>query len=180
MTQYILDENTKWKYLPWKQIQQRVLVLKNTIYKASQVCNKQIIYKRQNNLINSNEAKIIAVEHICRSIKHLYINYNKESYIISDLYKTYLVSVLFNYKKMHKIKIYKSFQFLIQRIEQYMIYLCLESEWNIRFRSMFNLRIHNSISFILNQKDMNNNFYSISYNYYMPSKYINYSYIKKK
>nr|YP_010198181.1 hypothetical protein LK226_pgp125 [Gracilaria ornata]UAD86597.1 hypothetical protein [Gracilaria ornata] len=186
MTSYILDEKTKWKCLPWDQIKQRVFVLKYKIYQASKVCDKNLIYKAQNNLINSSEAKIIAIQYMCRSIKDTYKNWNKENYNILDIDKTHIFCLLFGCQHLNKI--HQSFQAIIQKIEQYIIYLCLESEWNARFTSVFDTSIYNHISYRIEEKklisynyiyDMQNT-QLINFKYYIPSQYIDIKYIKKK
>nr|YP_009732412.1 hypothetical protein [Gracilaria textorii]QHS70928.1 hypothetical protein [Gracilaria textorii] len=185
MTSYILDEKTKWKYLPWDQIKQRVFILKYKIYQASKICDKNLIYKAQNNLINSNEAKIMAIQYICTSIKDTYINWNKENYNILDIHKTHIFCLLFDCQ--HVNKIYISFQAIIQKIEQYIIYLCLESEWNTKFTSIFDTSMYNHISYKIEERklisynymyDMQNT-QLINFKYYIPSQYINIGYIKK-
>nr|YP_010196752.1 hypothetical protein LKZ11_pgp127 [Gracilaria cliftonii]UAD84556.1 hypothetical protein [Gracilaria cliftonii] len=186
MTSYILDKKTKWEYLPWDQINQRVAVLKHKIYKASKICDKNLIYKAQNNLVNSPEAKIMAIQYVCKSIKDSYTNWNKENYIILDIHKTNIFSLLFNYHNSYKI--YQSFQSIIEKIEQYIIYLCLESEWNVKFQSNFDTSIYNHISCKLEERnilyynsiDSMQNTYLINFKYYIPSQYINIKYIKKK
>nr|YP_010196343.1 hypothetical protein LKZ37_pgp125 [Gracilaria cearensis]UAD83740.1 hypothetical protein [Gracilaria cearensis] len=186
MTIYILDKKTKWKCLPWDQIEQRVFVLKHKIYQASKICDKNLIYKAQNNLVNSNEAKIMAIQYICTSIKDTYINWNKENYNILDVHKAHIFCLLFGRKQLNKI--YASFQTVIEKIEQYIIYLCLESEWNAKFTSVFDTSIYNHISYRIEEKKMISYNYMydmqdtrlMNFKYYMPSQYINVGYIKKK
>nr|YP_010198591.1 hypothetical protein LK037_pgp098 [Gracilaria pacifica]UAD87007.1 hypothetical protein [Gracilaria pacifica] len=186
MNSYILDKKTKWKCLPWNQIEQRVSILKYKIYKASKICDKNLIYKAQNNLINSNEAKIMAIQYISTSIKDSYINWNKENYNILDIHKTYIFRLLFDHQRLHKI--YIAFQALIQKIEQYIIYLCLESEWNTKFRSIFDTSIYNHISYRPEEKKMifhkyiygMQNTHLMNLKCYISSQYINIEYIKKK
>nr|YP_010197365.1 hypothetical protein LK222_pgp124 [Gracilaria domingensis]UAD85372.1 hypothetical protein [Gracilaria domingensis] len=185
MTSYILDTRTKWKYLPWDQIKQRVFVLKYKIYQASKICDKNLIYKAQNNLINSNETKIIAIQYICKSIKDTYINWNKENYNILDVDKTHIFCLLFDCQPLNKM--YTSFRDIIQKIEQYIIYLCLEAEWNAKFTSIFDTSMYNHISSRIEEKkliscnlyDMQNT-QLMNFKYYIPSQYINIRYIKKK
>nr|YP_009346878.1 putative group II intron reverse transcriptase/maturase protein [Gracilaria firma]APR74413.1 putative group II intron reverse transcriptase/maturase protein [Gracilaria firma] len=186
MTSYILDEQTKWKYLPWNQINHRVAILKYKIYKASKMCDKNLIYETQNNLLNSNEAKIIAIQNVCRSINNSYINWHKENYRILDIHKTKIFSFLFEHCKPDSIC--ESFQSIITKIEQYIIYLCLESEWNVRFKSNFDTSIYNNLSSKLAEKNpiffycnySINNTYLSNFKYYIPSQYINIKYIQKK
>nr|YP_009244478.1 hypothetical protein Gchil_060 [Agarophyton chilense]AMK96720.1 hypothetical protein Gchil_060 [Agarophyton chilense]ASP44615.1 hypothetical protein [Agarophyton chilense]UAD84351.1 hypothetical protein [Agarophyton chilense] len=186
MTNYILDEQTKWKYLPWNKIKQRVDILKYRIYQASKVCNKHLIYKTQNNFVNSNEVKILAIQSTCRSIEHSYLHSNKENYNISDISKTYIFSHLFDGKSLYKIN--NSLQSLVSKIEQYMIYLCLESEWNARFRSVFCTNVFNTTSSKVENRNNIHNFnehivynnYVADFKFYIPIKYINIKYIKKK
>uniref|UniRef100_A0AAU7YP88 Reverse transcriptase N-terminal domain-containing protein n=1 Tax=Gracilaria hainanensis TaxID=2871843 RepID=A0AAU7YP88_9FLOR len=186
MTSYILDKRTKWEHLPWYQIEQRVSILKYKIYKASKICDKNLIYKAQNNLVNSNEAKIMAIQYIFKSIKNSYINWNKENYNILDIHKAHIFRLLFSYQKLNKISSF--FQTIIQKIEQYIIYLCLESEWNAKFTSFFDISINNHISYKIEQKKIisynyiynRHNTCLINLTYYIPSQYINVKYIKKK
>nr|UAD84149.1 hypothetical protein [Gracilaria changii] len=186
MISYILDEQTKWKYLPWNQINHRVAILKYKIYTASKMCDKDLIYKAQNNLLNSNEAKIIAIQNICKSIKNSYINWHKENYCILDIHKTKIFSFLFDYCKSYSIC--QSFRSIITKIEQYIIYLCLESEWNIRFKSNFDTSIYNTLPSKLAEKNpifsyYNYNIYNTylsNFKYHIPSQYINIKYIQKK
>nr|YP_009019671.1 group II intron reverse transcriptase maturase protein [Gracilaria salicornia]AHH24639.1 group II intron reverse transcriptase maturase protein [Gracilaria salicornia]UAD87588.1 hypothetical protein [Gracilaria salicornia] len=186
MTSYVLDKKTKWKCLPWYQIKQRVSVLKYKIYQASKICDKNLIYKAQNNLVNSNEAKLMAIQYICKSIKDLYRNCNKENYDILDLHKAHIFNLLFSYQKLNRI--YSCFQSIIQQVEQYIIYLCLESEWKAKFISFFDTSINNHISYKIEQKKIisydyiytNQSTNLINLTYYIPSQYINIEYIKKK
>nr|YP_009509259.1 hypothetical protein [Gracilaria vermiculophylla]AXI96909.1 hypothetical protein [Gracilaria vermiculophylla]WDZ67959.1 hypothetical protein [Gracilaria vermiculophylla] len=186
MTSYIIDEETKWKYLPWNHIKQRVNTLKYRIYQASKLCDKHLIYKTQNNLVNSNEAKILAIQDICKSIKDSYICWDKENYNLFDKFKARILSLLFNYK--HSSNLCKSIQSLLNKIEQYIIFLCLESEWKARFRYIFNTNLHNDLSYRPEYENVISNDYLLStqnnflvnFKLYIPSKYINLIYIKKK
>nr|YP_010195929.1 hypothetical protein LK221_pgp126 [Gracilaria bursa-pastoris]UAD83326.1 hypothetical protein [Gracilaria bursa-pastoris] len=186
MTSYILNEKTIWKYLPWDQIEQRVFVLKYKIYQASKICDKNLIYKAQNNFINSNEAKIMAIQYICASIKDTYVNWNKENYNILDIHKTHIFCLLFD--GQHLNKIYTSFQAIIDKVEQYITYLCLKSEWNAKFTSIFDTSIYNHISYRIEEKKLISYKYMydiqnsqlVNFKYYIPSQYINIGYLKKK
>nr|YP_063663.1 hypothetical plastid protein [Gracilaria tenuistipitata var. liui]AAT79738.1 hypothetical plastid protein [Gracilaria tenuistipitata var. liui] len=188
MTSYILDEKTKWKYLPWNQIKQKVDILKYRIYQASKVCNKNLIYKTQNIFVNSNEVKVLAIQSTCKSIKSSYLRWNKENYNISDVSKTHIFSHLFDGKNLYKMD--ASLQSLVNKIEQYIIYLCLQSEWNARFRSIFCTNLCDGISTQVENRNIihNNSYYKsiicndylIDFKVYVPIKYINIKYVKKK
>nr|YP_009511235.1 hypothetical protein [Gracilariopsis longissima]AXI97112.1 hypothetical protein [Gracilariopsis longissima]UAD89028.1 hypothetical protein [Gracilariopsis longissima] len=185
MVNYILNQKTQWKNLPWSQIKQRVFVLQNKIYLASQTCNKNSVYQAQNHLMNSNEAKLIAIQQVFDSIKKSYINLNQENYLIKDIHKIYILNSLFKTKCL--CKSYKFLQALLEKVKQYLIYLCLGSEWNARFKSTFEVSIYHHISYGLQEKNVIScykncilNANNFIYTNYIDSKYINISYLKQK
>nr|UAD88823.1 hypothetical protein [Gracilariopsis chorda] len=186
MVNCILDQKTQWQYLPWNQIKQRVFVLQNKIYTAAQVCNKNLVYQAQNHLINSNEAKLIAIQQVFGSVQNSYINFNQENYIIRDIDKIYVLNFLF--KSDSLCESYNFLRILLEKVKQYLIYLCLESEWSARFKSTFDINIYHHISYGSQEKkiiscynnfklNINNFIYT---NHYVNSKYINISYLKQK
>nr|YP_009511438.1 hypothetical protein [Gracilariopsis mclachlanii]AXI97315.1 hypothetical protein [Gracilariopsis mclachlanii] len=186
MVNYVLDQKTQWKDLPWKQIKQRVFILQNKIYKATQLCNRNLVYQAQNNLINSNEAKLIAIQQVFGSIQKSYMNLNQDNYLIKDINKIYILNFLFKTDSL--CKSYKSLQALLEKVKQYLIYLCLESEWSARFKSTFGMSIYNHSLYSSQEKKIiscyNNCKYDIKSfiynNYYINSKYINIDFLKQK
>nr|YP_009511641.1 hypothetical protein [Melanthalia intermedia]AXI97518.1 hypothetical protein [Melanthalia intermedia] len=132
-----IDENTEWKNLPWAKIRQRVFILQQKIFIASKMCNKITLSKAQNDLINSSEAKAIAIQKICQSTILHYFSWSQDRYRIRGIDKLFILKSLF-YKYSYAYKsLYSKLGFLFQQVNQYLIYLCTEPEWRIRFEPVF-------------------------------------------
>jgi len=82
-------------------------------------------------LINSQEAKLNAVHHITYAINSYY---NHENYLYNNLDKFNLFKYLFDNSKLIKAKL----QLVIERIKEYLIYLCLQAEWQARLANQLN------------------------------------------
>jgi len=137
---YYLNIDSSWKHFPWKKISTRVVLLQKKIFEAARKNNKLQIYKIQNYLLNCNEAKIFAIENIINSINNYYDFYNEEKYICSDEEKFIIFKYIFSIYS--QVKILKSkVLIIIEKIKQYLIYLCLQPEWQARFN--YNIVLQN-------------------------------------
>nr|YP_009296209.1 hypothetical protein Sebd_057 [Sebdenia flabellata]AOM65144.1 hypothetical protein Sebd_057 [Sebdenia flabellata] len=185
MKSYSLNDFVDWKFLPWKQINKRVFMLQKKIYEASKTCQKQKIYKLQNILINCNEAKIIAIENTSISILEYYLYYDSNKYILTDRYKFIIFQSLFK-----KCYISNIFTVLLEKVRQYLIYLCIQPEWEARFEPLFHSSITGEINYSSQEKLINflkdnrsyksvkNDFLYI--NHHIVNKYINTHYFINK
>lgn len=120
-----IDKNSDWQLLPWHKINTRIILLQRKIFEASKECNVKKIIEIQNYLINSHEARLNAVHHITYAIDSYY---NHENYLYNNLDKFNLFKYLFDNSKFMKAKL----QLVIERIKEYLIYLCLQAEWQAR------------------------------------------------
>ena len=131
-----LTINSDWKYLPWKKINTRVLLLQKKIFEAAKRNDKKQINKIQNYLLNCNESKIFAIENIINSLKNYYSIYNQEKYICLDKEKFIILKCIFciySNTKFLKSKVL----IIIEKVKEYLIYLCLQPEWQARLDSTF-------------------------------------------
>nr|QCI06686.1 hypothetical protein [Gayliella sp.] len=128
---YQIDKNSDWQLLPWHKINTRVILLQRKIFEASKQCDLKKISEIQNYLINSHEAKLNAVHHITYAINHYY---GHENYLYNNLDKFNLFKYLFDNSKLIKAKL----QLVIERIKEYLIYLCLQAEWQARSVNQLN------------------------------------------
>ena len=126
-----INKNSDWKLLPWHKINTRVILLQRKIFEASKQCNVKKITEIQNYLINSHEARLNAVHHITYAINSYY---NNENYLYNNLDKFNLFKYLFDNSKFIKAKL----KLVIERIKEYLIYLCLQAEWQARSADQLN------------------------------------------
>nr|YP_009295343.1 hypothetical protein BI108_pgp052 [Dasya binghamiae]AOH77355.1 hypothetical protein [Dasya binghamiae] len=151
---YSLNTYTCWKYLPWKTIYTRIIIIQKKIYKAAKKHNWKYVLKLQKYLINSNEAKITSVQNI---IDELYIynkNKKKIKFNIQDNDKFIIFKSLYNFHKEHY------FHIIIEQIKQYLIFLCIKPEWEAKFLFSFYEHKHNNIFnyfYSINKNNLNNN-----------------------
>nr|YP_009332728.1 group II intron reverse transcriptase maturase protein [Membranoptera weeksiae]AIC36835.1 group II intron reverse transcriptase maturase protein [Membranoptera weeksiae] len=124
---YNLKIDTNWNLLPWKKINTRLLVIQHKIYKAAKQYNLIYLYQLQKYLLNSNEAKINAIEHITDKLYFFYKEKKQTKYIISDSKKFHIFKNLYTYNLSDEN------YFIIDQIKQYLIYLCIQPEWESKF-----------------------------------------------
>ena len=120
-----INKNSDWQQLPWHKINTRVILLQRKIFEAARQYNVKKITEIQNHLINSHEARLNAVHHITYAISSYY---NSENYLYNNLDKFNLFKYLFDSSKLIKAKL----KLVIERIKEYLIYLCLQAEWKAR------------------------------------------------
>lgn len=182
-----IDNNTSWEQLPWPKIKQRIFILQQKISIASETCNKDSLFRAQNELINSNEAKVMAIQEICRSVRLYYLNLNKDQYNIRNTGKLFMLKFLFhqNFCLSHK-----KINFLLDQINQYLVHLCMEPQWRLQLEPIFPLKIfaykfhvlyHRIAPAILSQDNFNN--HSISHacsDTCIMSKYLNICHLKQQ
>lgn len=132
VNKYNLNINTCWKNLPWQKIYFRILIVQKKIFQATQKYNLKKLYKLQQYLLNSHEAKIFSIKTIFSKF-NLYCNsYNKSRYNIQDKKKFIIFKSLY-YLNNNKIKFY----LIIEHIKQYIIFLCIEPQWKAKFMSYY-------------------------------------------
>nr|YP_009293654.1 hypothetical protein Rhodyp_058 [Rhodymenia pseudopalmata]AOM64336.1 hypothetical protein Rhodyp_058 [Rhodymenia pseudopalmata] len=124
------------------------LCCKKKIYEASKSCQTQKLCKLQNALLNSNEIKVMAIEIVCESVFKYYYVYNAKKYIFSRKLKFFLLSHLFD-EYINKDVAIKS---LLEKIKQYIVYLCIQPEWESRYEPMFDSNFNNSQLSIFQEK----------------------------
>nr|QCI03991.1 hypothetical protein [Antithamnionella ternifolia] len=138
---FFFNNKSSWKLLPWKKIDTRILLIQQKIFKASKECNKSKIHRIQNYLLNSNEAKLTAINKIVNSISHYYDIQNNENYYFSDkdkytIFKFILSNTIITDKISYRIR------FIIEKIREYLIYLCINPEWKAKNEPLLKKKIY--------------------------------------
>nr|QCI05415.1 hypothetical protein [Crouania attenuata] len=133
MTPSLLTIDTKWQNLPWHNIIKKIQFIQRKIYVFSKQCSYQKVIEYQNLLLNCNEAKVYAIESVCKYILEYYNNDKVNLYEIYRKEKFYFFQYLFKYKNINN-----KLNLLLQKIKQYLIYLCIQPEWETRFNNAAN------------------------------------------
>ena len=137
--------NIAWKNIQWSQVQLRISKLQHRIYLSSKNNNKEKTQFLQKLLINSLDAKLLAVKQVTtKNINKKIVSIDNEFYN-TDKQKMNLVKKLKIDGKVHLInKAYFSKLEKIQkgpltisiqedRAKQYLVLLALEPEWEAKF-----------------------------------------------
>nr|QCI07322.1 hypothetical protein [Leiomenia cribrosa] len=132
-----INYNTEWNSLPWNQINEKIYVIQKKIYQYSRDCNKQNLHRIQRYMMNSSDIKVLAIHKVLYSIEQYYLNNNKEKYIFNNIDKVLIYETLFN-RVVCNIK----FSLVLNKIKQYIIYLCISPEWEARLEPIYRLK-HN-------------------------------------
>nr|ALN11922.1 hypothetical protein 13 [Campylaephora sungminbooi] len=143
-----IHRESDWKHLPWQHINGRVTLMQKKIFDASRQYNLKLLHKVQNFLLNSNEARLFAIDKMINSTNKYYKLYNCENYCSKDIDKFYLFKYLFNNNSILKVQL----QFFLEQIKEYLIYLCIEPEWNARFNPANIHDIHSDYSQLISFK----------------------------
>lgn len=156
-----LSINNIWNNLPWKQIRLKILILQKKIFYYSKECNKNSVYKIQNILLNSYEAKLLSLNYIQYILKYSYDYNNKKfQYIENKNIFIYLKSIIKSCSK-NKLK------WIYQQIKQYLLYLCIFPEWQARFDYDFHfMKLYTTKFFELKYIDkdiINNKYYDLKF-----------------
>nr|YP_010986009.1 hypothetical protein RMF00_pgp010 [Grateloupia asiatica]WOL36927.1 hypothetical protein [Grateloupia asiatica] len=184
MKAFQLDCSTDWKYLPWNQIKERIFILQTQIYEASKSCNNNLVYKTQNILVNSNEAKIFAIQEIFQSLSRKSLSCNQDYYKLDDKDKHLIFYSLFKRQKINT-----NLVVIREKIKQYLMYFCLQPEWEARFEPGLQYSINILGSYLFQEKLFRFLNYTllfskktsgISFHYQVNNKYINTKYIIQK
>ena len=144
ITDYYIHIESDWQNLPWQHINGRIALIQKKIFEASRQYNLEVLYRIQNYLLNSNEARLFAINKIMSGTNRYYKIYNHENYCYEDIDKFYLFKYLFNYNPILKVNL----KFILEQIKEYLIYLCIEPEWKAR---LYPLKI----------KDINRKYYKL-------------------
>lgn len=131
---YLLNTDSSWKHLPWKKINTRVILLQRKIFEAAKKNDKLQINKIQNYFLNCNEVKIFAIENMIHSLNHYYDFYNQEKYICLDKEKFIIFKYIFSISSNTKF-VKSKIVILFEKIKEYLIYLCLQPEWQARLNN---------------------------------------------
>ena len=123
MSKIVINSLTNWQNLPWIDIQTRIYKLQTHIYFASKECNKKKLYALQKIIINSSDARIIAIHKVSQYIFKYYVNYGKFKFVINNNDKWII------YKELYNNYIYDKYvQYIIDEIKYYMICMCITPE----------------------------------------------------
>nr|YP_009774104.1 conserved hypothetical plastid protein [Caulacanthus okamurae]QIZ74721.1 conserved hypothetical plastid protein [Caulacanthus okamurae] len=130
MTLITINSLVVWKSLPWKKINQRIFTLQEKIYKFSKQCDRKNIRIIQDYILNSSDAKLLAIQEICNNLNNYYEYNKKRQYKIEDVNKWHIYRYLFS--NTENIYIQK---FIIEYVKQFLVYLSLKPEWNAKLES---------------------------------------------
>ena len=184
MKTFQLDCSTNWIYLPWDQIKERIFILQAQIYEASKSCNNNLIYKVQNILVNSNEAKILAIEEIFQSLYDTSLQHNQDYYQLTDEDKYLIFCSLFQEQKLNV-----NLVVVREKIKQCLICFCLQPEWEARFEPGLQSSIDILGSYLFQEKlfrflnytlMLSKSWLGTSFRYQVNNKYINTNYLIQK
>ena len=134
------DNKSFWKLLPWQEIETRILLVQQKIYKATKEYNRNKLYKIQNYLLNSNEARLIAINRIVNSIANYYKKNNNEYYYFNDQDKFTIFQFIFSSFKQ-KTEISNRIKLVIEKTREYLIYLCIQPEWYAKYEPLLKQKI---------------------------------------
>nr|QCI07799.1 hypothetical protein [Pleonosporium borreri] len=158
-----------WTNFPWNKIHTRILLIQKKIFQATKEYNKNKIYKLQKYLLNSNEVKLLSIDHIVKTIESYYSDNNIT--LINNQQKYLLYKLLFDAHLYSSNNLY----FIIQQIRKYIIYLCIKPEWeaklDFKFKQAFNFYTY----IILQIKYINSKY--IYNDFFIKDKQINYNLI---
>lgn len=175
MFNYNLKSYKSWSSLPWEQINERIFILQNKIYKASQECNQKDLKYSQSILINSIEAKLKCIEDVSQFIYQYYLRHNSELYNSTELCKKHILIYLLSKKKQHNC-------FIVDKVKQNIIYLCIQPEWKAKLEPNILKCITSFALQVLDSKI--NNYYSDKicsiFNIKIYTKHININYLLAK
>nr|YP_010904052.1 hypothetical protein REQ00_pgp122 [Caulacanthus ustulatus]WCH57303.1 hypothetical protein [Caulacanthus ustulatus] len=132
MTSFTINSLMTWKSLPWKKINQRIFTLQEKIYKFSKQCDQKSVYEIQVCLLNSSDAKLLAIEEICSNLNYYYTHKQKKIYKIEDSDKWYIYKYLFHNTKNTLLQ-----EYFFEYIRQYLIYLSIKPEWNAKSEPVY-------------------------------------------
>lgn len=147
MRSYKLNQNTVWSALPWQDIQMRIFMLQQQIYKSSKDCNIFLMHKWQNLLLNCNEIKLMTINIISNYILKYYSIYNSAKYKVDDKLKFFLFNHI--YRAYNCNLVIKN---LLELIKQHIIYLCIQTEWEAKFEPIFKQKISNQSSYLYQKR----------------------------
>lgn len=147
MRSYKLNQSTIWSSLPWDKIQMRIFMLQQQIYKSSKFCNIFLMHKWQNLLLNCNEIKLMATHIISNYTLEYYSIYNSTKYKVNDKLKFFLFKNI--YRDYNCDLVIKN---LLELIKQYIVYLCIQSEWEAKFEPVFQQEFSQQSSYLYQKK----------------------------
>lgn len=154
---YNLNIYTDWKVLPWKKIYTRIQIIQTKIYKAAKQNNLQYIFILQKYLLNSNEAKILAIKNIIDNI-YIFSKYKKKiKLFIHNKNKFKIFLSLYNYKLNNN-----KFDYILKQIKDYLIYLCIKPECEAKF--IFSFYENKTINIFKYLNDINTYFFKFTLN----------------
>lgn len=149
----IINSYTSWSFLPWKKIYTKIAIIQYKIYKATMYYQFNKVCKLQKFLLNSNEAKIIAIKQVTETIRIYYSNKKSTNFLISNEQKFKILKNFYNNKIEDNINLY----FLVKKIHLWIIYLSMKPEWQAKF--IYNSNCYNKtkilsskINLIINEK----------------------------
>jgi len=157
--------------IEWKKIHLRINMLMKLILLETKKHNLQHVYKLQNYLINSNEAKIFL---LYLSIARIYyLNYDKIKYELTNINTKNIISNLYQLNKNHN-QLNSIYDTINRSLKQSLVYICIKPVWKARLVKNLNKHIHNK--FIYN-KYCEYSFFFI--NKYLKKKLMSYVFIDK-
>jgi len=124
-----------WQLLPWKKINTRILLIQQKIFNAAKEYNCSRLHRIQNYLLNSDELKLIAINKVINSLSEYSQFYNNRDYYFNDQEKLSIFTAIFTNIKNQYNKPCKT-SLIIEKVREYMIYLCIEMEWKAKYDNL--------------------------------------------
>ena len=156
----IINTITCWSSLPWQKIYHKIAIIQYKIYKLSVYYSFNKVHKLQKYLLNSNEAKLIAIKQVIDKIYLYYKSKSSNKILISNQQKFDLLKNLYNSKIKYDLNLY----YLAKQVKQYIIFLSIKPELQAKFFYNFNnfKKLLNYIKYINKYNCINNSFYFIN------------------
>ena len=137
MSKIIVNSLTNWQDLPWIKIQARIYQLQTNIYKASRECKIGKLNALQKAIINSSDAKVIAIRETAKYFFKYYVKRNRVKFVFSNHDKWVI------YKALYRNCTYdKYINYITGIVKQYIVYIYTEPEWKAKVENncIFSIR----------------------------------------
>lgn len=128
-----------WRYTDWQKIILKLHKIQKKIYKASKEYDKKNVYKLQQAIMNSYDIKLLAVHKVTMNMSEYYLNYFSEKYNFNDNDKTIVYSSL-----CQNCIIDNKIINVLEKVKEYIIYLCIKPEWEAKIEPLFKSSIFKS------------------------------------
>ena len=119
----VINNLTQWKHLPWAKIYNNVSRLQKYIYKASKECDKYSLSKLQKYMVESSDAKIVAIQQVLNCTYNSCLYWKHRKYHFNDKDKFFIYRALYG-----TLVIDSEIDDIVKQIKKYIVYMCIKPE----------------------------------------------------